>query len=247
VKLLHAELLKIRTAPRTVLGLVLALMGLMALGSGSTASSPDDVIVDLGLVEYDLLGVAALSTIFTLILGILIVTWEYRHGTITQTFLATPRRERVVGAKLVVALAAGALLAALAIVAVFAVALIWIEVDLSRGHWELIGRHLLAGALWGALGCGLGALVQTQVGAIVIAFVWFLLAEPLLGVRFDDVADFLPGAPLERLLDNPVTTNESGERPDFPYGLGTAATLAALYAAGFAALGVASAVRRDVT
>ena len=40
--------------------------------------------------------------------GILLVTNEYRHGTVMTTFLAEPRRERVLGAKLVVALLTGA-------------------------------------------------------------------------------------------------------------------------------------------
>lgn len=246
MRLLRAELLKVRTAPRTLLGFVLALVGLMALGGGSTASSADDSPFQLGFVEYDLLGVPALAAIFTLILGVLVVTWEYRHGTITQTFLACPRRERVIASKLVVSFVVGAVLAVLAIVAVFAAARFWIELELERGHWELMGRIVLAAALWGVLGAGLGALVQSQVGAIVIAFVWFFVAEPLLGLRLDDVADYLPGSVLERLLDNQVATNESGELPEFAYGLGMAAVLSGAYAAGFAALGIASVLRRDV-
>jgi ABC-2 type transport system permease protein len=247
VRLVYAEVLKIRTAPRTLLGLLLALVTLMALGGGTTASSADNSPFQLGFVEYDLLGIPPIATIFSLMLGVLAVTWEYRHGTITQTFLATPRRERVIAAKLAVSFVVGAALAVLAIVTVFAVARFWIEIGLERGHWELMGRIVLAAALWGVFGCGLGALVQSQVGAIVIAFVWFLVAEPLLRSRLDEVGEYLPGAVLERLLDNAVTTNESGVRPEFAYGLPTAALLAAGYAAVLAAAGVASALRRDVT
>jgi ABC-2 type transport system permease protein len=246
VRLLYAEALKVRTAPRTLLGLIFALVALMGLGSGSTAASADDSPLQLGLVEYDLLGILPIATVFSLMLGILAVTWEYRHGTITQTFLAEPRRERVIAAKLAVSLIAGAALAVLAIVTVFAVARFWVEIGLDGGHWELMGRIVLGAALWGVLGCGLGAALQTQVGAIVIAFVWFLVAEPLLGFQFDSAGDYLPGAVLERLLDNSVTTNESGERPRFEYGLNTAALLAAGYAFAFGVVGVVVALRRDV-
>jgi ABC-2 type transport system permease protein len=247
VRLLYAETLKVRTAPRTLIGLLLALVGLMVLGSGSTAASAEESPLQLSFVEYDLLGIPPIATIFSLMVGILVVTWEYRHGTITQTFLAEPRRERVIGAKLALSFLAGAALAVLAIVAVLVVARFWVEIGLEREHWELIGRIVLGAALWGIFGCGLGALVQSQVGAIVIAFVWFLVAEPLLGFQFDRMGDYLPGAVLDRLLDNSVTTTESGERPDFALDLSAAALLAAGYAVLLGAAGIASALRRDVS
>ena len=250
MRLLYAEVLKVRTAPRTPLGLVLGLVALAVLGSGSTASGGNDSSLTPGgdqLVTWDVIGVATIAAVFTLILGILIVTWEYRHGTITQTFLASPRRERVIGAKLAVAFVAGGLLTALAIVVALAFSLIWISPELTRDHWELIGRLVFAGGAWGVLGAGLGAVVQSQVGAIVTSFVWFLVAEPLIGLRFDHFADYLPGNVIDRLSQHGSGLGVDELNPTYSFGLWTAALLAAAYAAGLGALGTASALWRDIT
>jgi ABC-2 type transport system permease protein len=243
VRLLYAELLKIRTAPRTTLGLVLGLLLLVGLGSAATASDADSSPFASATASSDVITTAAFGVVFALILGVLIVTWEYRHGTITQTFLATPRRERVIGAKIAIAFLSGGILAAAALAVALIVASFWISLDLDRGQWELLGRVLLAAALWGVLGAGLGAVLQSQVGAIVTAFVWFLVAEPLLGAAVDvltdvSIADYLPGAVIDRL--------HNVDDPNYPYGLWVGVLLAVSYAAGFAVLGIVSAVRRDV-
>ena len=255
MRLLYAELLKIRTAPRTSLGLTLGLLLLVGLGSASTAYDADSSPFSEPMAWSDVIRVVSIVPVFTLILGILVVTWEYRHGTITQTFLATPRRERVIGAKDAVSFLAGAVLAVLALVLALLVASFWISLDLERDHWELAGRMVLASALWGVLGAGLGALLQSQVGAIVTAFVWFLVAEPLLGVTIEaltdaGVTDYFPGNVIDRLQNTTEDVQVGSEvvvtGPDYPFGLWAAALLASGYAALFAALGLVSALRRDV-
>jgi ABC-2 type transport system permease protein len=250
VRLLQAELLKIRTAPRTAIGLLLALLGLVGLGSGATARSDDEAPAPFAIETSvsDILDVASIAVIFALILGILAVTWEYRHGTITSTFLATPRRERVIGTKLVLGAVAGALLAVLSVVVSLGVASFWIDVELERDHWELIGRIVLGTVAWAVLGVGVGALIQSQVGAIVAALVWFLVAEPLLGLPLDEVGDYLPGAALDRLMgvDEAAVDGPGAPSVEHAYSLGVAALLTIVYAAGFALLGIISAVRRDV-
>ena len=48
-----------------------------------------------------------LAAIMTLVLGVTISASEYRHHTITDTFLSTPRRSPALAAKYTVAAAAG--------------------------------------------------------------------------------------------------------------------------------------------
>jgi ABC-2 type transport system permease protein len=246
VRLLSAEVLKVRTAPRTLLGLLLGLVALSVLGSASTARGVSESPLGKAETEtrWDVLSVGTTASIFTLVLGILIVTWEYRHGTITQTFLATPRREWVMGSKFAVALVVGAVLAALCLIAVLLTATFWIPIDLTGGQWQMVGRLILGAALWGVLGAGIGATLQSQVGAIVAVFVWFLVAEPLIGVSFDRFADYLPGGAFNRL-----TSREEfgGGGEGWSYGIGAAALLTGAYALVLAALGTASAVWRDVS
>jgi hypothetical protein len=50
------------------------------------------------------------ARLLALVLGVLVVTGEYRHKTVTPTFLAEPRRGRVVSAKLGISFGAGILL-----------------------------------------------------------------------------------------------------------------------------------------
>jgi hypothetical protein len=247
MRLLYAEALKVRTAPRTLIGLVIGLVALVALGAGSTASGVHRSPLGEEDTVWDVLTVATTAVIFTLILGILIVTWEYRHGTITQTFLATPRRERVMIGKYGISAAMGAVLGVLAVLVVLVTMLFWVSFDLTSAQWQLIGRIVFAAALWGILGAGLGALLQSQVGAIVTTFVWFLVAEPLIGVRFDHFADYLPGGVLDRLTARgPVEGIQEGPT-GYSFGLWAAAFIAGGYALAFAALGTVSALKRDVT
>jgi ABC-2 type transport system permease protein len=244
VRLLFAEALKVRTAPRTLLGLVLGLVGLSILGAAAVASGGDETRLGEDDTRWDVLSVGSTAGIFTLILGILIVTWEYRHGTITQTFLATPRREQVMASKFAVALVVGAALSVICVIVVLVTAAFWISVDLSGSQWRMVGRLALGAALWGVLGAGIGGVLQSQVGAIVTVFVWFLVAEPLIGVQFDRFADYLPGRTLDRLTarEEVAPFGDGG----WSFGIGAAALLAGAYALVVAVLGTAAAVWRDV-
>jgi len=240
VRLFYAELMKIRTAPWTSVILVLALLGIMVLGSsGISSDARDGFVTD---PEGDVVDLAGFATIFALIIGVLLVTWDYRHGTITQTFLAAPRRERVLGAKFGTAIVLSALLVVVALAVGLFVAKLWLgdQFSLSNEHWEQMGRIAAGAILWGILGLGLGATLQTQVGALITALVWFLVVEQILvglGSRIWNIGHYLPGQALTKFAS--VSPPEHLTRAE-------AGLLAVAYSVGLALVGLVSVLRRDV-
>lgn len=249
--LFAAEVLKLRTTrvPYVLFGLAIVASALVAaalVGSGQVDVEDEDRALALAQ------GVAFWSVLAT-VLGILVVTNEYRHGTIATTFLAEPRRERVLVAKLVTALFAGAGLALCAFVAVLLVAVPWLAL---RGEalafdvqlLEAIARLALSFALSAALGAAVGAAIQSQVGTIIAVFVWFLIVESIIGVvssllfgdfgEPDPVTPYLPGT----VLGGIVGGSQGG---DYMLRAGPSILLAAAYVAGLAVLGALSMTRRD--
>src|SRR6266540_3162854 len=114
--LLAAEFLKLRTT-RTTWALLAATVAVSALAVASAVvvgadSASLDLESDRGVRAV--LNVSANGAVFVLALGIIISAGEYRQGTATDTFLTTPRRWRVIAAKLSVAAAAGIAFGALA-------------------------------------------------------------------------------------------------------------------------------------
>ena len=90
MRLISSEVLKIWTAPRTVVGMLLAELVIVGIGTASTIDSdtgsnaPPGFRVPPPPLERDLIDVIVSSLLFALILGVLVITWEYRHGTISR-------------------------------------------------------------------------------------------------------------------------------------------------------------------
>ena len=203
--LVRAELLKFRTT-RTAIGVLLAAVALVALGAAGTVGTAEADVLGTSQLTQDTVASALFAALVAFIVGILAVTVEWRHGTVTRTFLVTPRRGRVLVAKEIWMALFSAGLAAVSLLLVLAIAMPWLELEgsplvLDRDAASLAGRIVLATMLWGALGVGIGAVVQSQTPALVGAVVWVLLAEALIGallglVELEGVADYLPGRAL---------------------------------------------------
>jgi ABC-2 type transport system permease protein len=242
---LAAELFKLRTT-RTSWGVTLGSLALVLIISAIAALAgefqPDDS-------EANLLEIAGLVQIFALVLGILVVATEFRHGTITPSLLAVPDRVRLVLAKLVAALGAGALLGLVAAALCAAIILPVLSardvdvIDSSTSEvLELIAGNLAASALFAAIGVGLGALIRNQVGAIIGALGWIFLVEPLLGIipGFDDViSKWFPSGAANAAAGTASSEDALGQVP--------AGLLLAAYAAAFVAAGIVMIRRRDVS
>jgi ABC-2 type transport system permease protein len=245
-RLFASELLKMRTI-RTPWGFAVAAVGLGGLLAAGHIGSPPKGGRLASDYQFDLfLSAAFPAVVLALLLGILLFTNEFRHGTISRTLLVMPRRPILVALKLTVGAAAGVGLALLAVATTAIVAVIWlgiIDVPLQIGDAaDAVWRSLLAAALVGALGAAVGGVVHSQVGALVGTLVWLFVAEPiiwvLLGlVNIGGVADYLPAATVLSILDT------QGGNLSFA---GTAG-MAVVWIAVASALAVLRTSRRDIT
>jgi ABC-2 type transport system permease protein len=242
IRLLGSEIFKLRTT-RTFYGLVGASLGLVLL----------IVILVTALVDFsasdrpltDMMSVAAFMEPFALVLGILAVTSEFRHGTITPSLLVAPHRVRLVfaklGASVLISLALGMLTSVLVVLIVKGIGSIR-ELDTSGDIGALIVGATLAIGLWGAFGVGLGALVRNQVGAIVGSLVYIFVLENLLGI-IPGVDDVVPKYGLGGASGGLFGADDSGDL----LGRVPAGLLFAGYVAVFLVAGLALMQRRDVT
>jgi ABC-2 type transport system permease protein len=241
-----SELLKQRST-WTALALFAAMLGLVLLavvlhGFGLPARDLADTHVQLMVLgRGEFLGV-----LFAALLGAMSITAEIRHGTIRPTFLFSPRRGRVVSAKVSVSTLIGAgfgLIAGAVAVGAGTMALRarGIDMQLDRGDYVLlVAGSAAAAALWAAIGVGVGALVRNQVPTLVGICAWLLFVEGLLAGDvggLGDVGRFLPGAAASAM---------SGQDPDTLLAPEVGVALLALYAASTVLAGVLGTSRRDV-
>lgn len=200
-RLIRIELLKLRTI-RLGYGLLAAAAGLTVLFSvleASRAGSGQDVgplSTAAGFNAVVTGGTFAL--LLAAVLGVTVSSGEFRHATATQTYLATPRRSRVLTAKAVAAACAGAVFGLVGYVIAVGTGLIYVA---GRGYHVPVSDatlaryaigHVVAAALLAAVGVGLGSLIRSQLAAVIGVFVWAIVIESLLGGLFNSVQPYLP-------------------------------------------------------
>lgn len=247
--LVHAELLKLRTTRMFYFNALAALAFVpvsLAIAIFTAGQSGGGPALDTSEGVRHVMSAASSGTVIVLILGILVMAGEFRHNTATSTFLVSPDRRRVVGAKLLASSLVGAGLAVVASVLTLAIALPWLaakDVDVSVLGGD-VGPVLLgamaATALYALVGVGLGSLIRNQTAAVVVALVWVMVVEGLLVSFLPEVGRWLPGGAVAALTG--VATADGGLLPMWAAGL-----LFGAYGLMFAAVGIHLIVRRDVS
>jgi len=203
MRALSSELLKAVTT-RLLLWHALGLLAFIVLVLSIHIGSDDLADLDRISTQHSIFAIAGLAAVVTVLVGTVIVTSEYTHGTINQTFLAVPRRDRVVGAKLGAGVIVGAGLAVLADVATLVVSELWYH---GRGlTLHLTGETLgpLLGTIGAcmvaaAIGVGIGTLIRRQTASIVAILLWLLIGEAVIGA-VGDSARYAPGHALGALV-----------------------------------------------
>jgi ABC-2 type transport system permease protein len=243
-RLVAAEWLKLRTTP-LVWAILPAAVTLAAVAVAGLVLSSE--VAGVALLEptegvrQAALHLTSTGAALVIVLGILLSAGEYRTQTATDTFLTTPRRGRVLAAKLVMGGLLGLALGVLAAAVGLPTAYLLFEADGvsfpadSQVVWLTLGGVIVDASLFAIIGVAFGSLVRSQVVAIVSALTFVLLVEQLLtqsGVR---VAEWLPGNAGAAVVRTP------GEFLD--PGAGAALLLA--YGIGIAAAGLIVVTRRD--
>ena len=225
---------------------------MVAAGLLEGVPTQGDMLMDPQYVTT-LLGQASTAATFVLILGIIAMTGEFRHMTITSTFLASPRRGSVLVAKMTLFAALGVLIACVTMVfvtiAAYASLMPFDHAPITTGAVASVLLGSIIGmALYAVLGVSLGALIKNQIAAIVIALLWVLLVEALVGLAFPSVAKGLPGGALSAAMDVGLRAEVTGgltQADRLPTWGGILVLLA--YTAVFAVLASRTTLRRDIT
>ncbi len=239
---IKAELLKIRST-RTALGLILGMVALIVLFTlltgllthpGGLASRED---------QRELLSLGSFADVFSALAGVLLVTSEYRFGTIRPTILFNPGRARLLTAKVVAGALAGVAFGLLAEAIGWAIGYAILDgrgvtVVLSSGDILLLTLGGLAGAaLWGAIGAGVGAIIRHQVGAVITLLAVNLVVDELLFGLVPSAGRFTPTRATDAL---------TGLRVDHLLSPGAGALTLIAWACILATAGIALSARRDI-
>ncbi|MFG6402954.1 ABC transporter permease [Microbacterium sp. P04] len=234
------------------LGLVLAALATGAISDGGGLPLPD---ATLAPVLYSV--ATSFGYVFPLLVGTLMVTSEFRHQTLTPTFLATPRRGVVLGAKVTASIVMGVIFGVVGIIASVVPAAIVLAasgLDTTLGDsdtWALLGRMLLAFVLWTLLGLGVGTVVRNQVVALVLVLAFTQFVEPIARIAgafvdgLEPIVRVLPGSAGDALVGASALSIGTPAAAD-PLTWWAGGLVLAAYALVFLVLGMLTTWRRDV-
>lgn len=189
-----------------------------------------------------------------LVIGVVQIGAEYRHRTISSTFLTQPRRPRVMLGKVLALVLIGAGYGVLSLVGSVLVGAVTLQ---ARGAepfpsgevFRTLALSLLVLGLWALIGLGAGILIPNQVAALLIAVGVAWIVEPLVGVAISawdfgqqHIAPYLPSSATQAVV-NGAQASADDARLSWWGG----AIALAVWAAAIAGAGVLRVVRQDIT
>jgi ABC-2 type transport system permease protein len=207
IRLVRTELTQLRTLRSTYV-VALATIVIAALITWADLSDAGTKDLDAPGELRDALVIAAglVTSMFAALFAASRTAGEYRHHTIAQRALASPRRWRMVAARLVTYGGLGALLGAVVVASSYAVAGPVVDANgmtLGLGGSDLLviaGEVAAAGGLFAMLGVSVGFLTRSQAPAMLVILGAFVV-EKIVSGFLGGAAEYLPFALLNSLLD----------------------------------------------
>ncbi|MDF2664272.1 MAG: hypothetical protein K0R81_122 [Microbacterium sp.] len=246
IDVLRGEIVKIRTH-RALLLIILA-SALLTLAYCLVEAKP---VEKLGLSTPETAGVYAMANLsfFAAIVGVLITSSEYPGGQLTTTVLATPRRGRILGAKLVLSAMVTTLLGLLfaAYIATVVQAPLGVHSVYATGTASTLLTSLaLAVCSWtglGILSTGIAFIIRSQTVALVMMIVLAFGGTPLMMAL--PIFQYLPtNAGVLMFIDRENQTSDWLNPPDITV-LAAGITLAA-WCAAVTVAAIVVFMRRDI-
>ena len=194
---MRSELVKLRST-RTNLGLLFGMVGLVLLIVIVTGAAVTPTELAKDEHQRALFGLGLAGGFIASLIGVMSITSEFRHGTIRPTFVFTPRRGRVVSAKVLSSFILGVIFGLITEAVAFAVGLAILAI---RGVDVVVPTHELlvvafgsiaCAALMAALGVGVGAVARNQVLAVIGVVVWFMVVENVMVGVWPEIGKFFP-------------------------------------------------------
>jgi len=192
------------------------------------------------------------SYIFAIIIGIMLMSGEFRHGTAVATFLTAPKRGTVLANKLGIAAIGGALVMVISTAAGIAAG--WVTLSFFENVAEpssgvFVNTMLAAvvsGSILGIVGVAIGTLIRNQMLAITGSLIYLFVVDPILLTLAPDAGKWLPSGLITAMLALDI------QAPGL--GIDTAnylppltATLVLLgYGVVFGVVAIATSLRRDI-
>jgi ABC-type transport system involved in multi-copper enzyme maturation permease subunit len=196
----------------------------------------------------------SVSYLLMLTIGVIQIGAEYRHKTITGTFLATPHRARAMLAKVVALLGIAAGYGVLSLVGSVTVGAVALELGgadpfPSVEVLRTLALSLLVLGLWALIGLGVGILIPNQVAALLIGVGVAWIVEPLLSFALsywefaaDHLVPYFPSTATNDVI-NAVAGSPDATRLDW----WAAALVLVAWAALLSGAGIVRALRQDVS
>jgi ABC-type transport system involved in multi-copper enzyme maturation permease subunit len=259
---MRSEWLKLRTTavPWVLGGIALLIDALLILviflsrnggpgGGGPVGNSTGFTVPETTQQLRNLVGAGFEGYLFALLLGVMMVTTEFRHKTVTTSFLVTPRRPQFVAAKLITAAVLGALLAVVMLVATVIGG--GLTLAARGGSFSAMVHQIpavapgmiLVFALFAILGVGVGSVLTNQVAAIIVTLGWFIILEGILVSLVNGAERWVPTGAATAAAR--LTRGQGTHFGLFNWWQGTLLML--FYGLAFAAVGSFILARRDIT